>query len=372
MKHATWSSFALGGLALLASACSSQAKESTNPPPPTVEVTPPPYGKPWDTLSQWNLFVDDDGETPADGVMPYEVNAPLFTDYTTKFRFLYLPKGKKIHYDADAAWDLPVGAALVKTFAMPADVRHPDEDLRKLETRILFHEPDGWSVNTYVWSDDQKDAKREIVGPILHLTFKGEHGETVHDAYAVPNQNDCVKCHGFKEATPLGPKTRQLNRDHDFGGSVGVKNQIDQYDALGWFDGPLPAAASRAALVDPYGDGDLHERVRAYWDSNCGHCHTTGGYSGHSGLLLDYLSTDPKMNDANWGVCKSPTEAGGDTCGDTYDVVPGDPDHSIMVCRVSSTKEGTMMPPVGVQLLNAEGIDVVRQWIASLPKTGCP
>ena len=135
------------------------------------------------------------------------------------------------------------------------------------------------------------------------------------------------------------------------------------------FDAAPPAPASRTALVDPYGTASLDLRVRAYWDSNCAHCHSATGNGGSSALLLDYLSTDPKMPDANWGICKQPT-ATATTCGNSYNVVPGDAAHSIMVCRISSVGAGTM-PPVGVELVNQPGVDLVTAWIDSLPKKTC-
>jgi uncharacterized repeat protein (TIGR03806 family) len=367
VKTSWWKLVAVSMVLAAAAGCSDT--ESTNPIPTPVMVTPPPYGMPYDDLSDWHFFTDDTAQTPAEDLLPYEVNAPLFTDYTTKTRFLHLPKGKTIHYEADVAWEFPVGTVLVKNFAMPADVRKPTEDLRMLETRVLFHEPDGWTANTYVWSKDQKSATRVIVGQTIDLSFVGEDGKTVHDAYRAPNTNDCALCHGNKTVTPLGPKTRQLNREHDFGGTTGTKNQIDQYAALGFFDAPPPGEASRTTLVDPYGTANIDLRVRAYWDSNCGHCHTKGGDSGSSDLLLDYLSTDPKMPDANWGICKDPTAAP-TRCGLKYDVLPGDPAHSIMVCRVSRVGKGTM-PPVGVELVNQDGLNLITAWIASLPEKSC-
>src|SRR5262249_27933227 len=125
------------------------------------------------------------------GVTPYEVNSPLFTDYATKTRFLFVAKGKTIGYADDDPWDFPVGSALVKTFAMRADLRDDTSDLRVLETRVIFHEPDGWSTNTYVWSEDQKTATRDVAGPTIAMTLKGEHGETVKEQYTVPNTNEC-------------------------------------------------------------------------------------------------------------------------------------------------------------------------------------
>ena len=132
----------------------------------------------------------------------------------------------------------------------------------------------------------------------------------------------------------------------------------------------MPGPASRPALVDPYGTQDLGLRVRAYWDGNCGHCHNAGGYAASYGLLLDYPSTAPTEPPVNWGKCKFPTSAS-NTCGDVYDVVPGDPDTSIMACRVASTDPDVRMPPLGMQLVNQEGLDLIRAWIASLPPETC-
>jgi hypothetical protein len=87
--------------------------------------------------------------------------------------------------------------------------------------------------------------------------------------------------------------------------------------------------------------------------------------------LLDFAATDPASQPpANWGVCKIPTSAGGATCGHTYDIVPGDPDRSIMICRMASTDLEVRMPPLGIRLVHAEGLALVRQWIASMPPEG--
>ena len=58
--------------------------------------TPAPAGEPYQTLDEWHLFTDAKSQAPAEGVIPYEVNAPLFSDYTVKRRFLWVPPGKTI------------------------------------------------------------------------------------------------------------------------------------------------------------------------------------------------------------------------------------------------------------------------------------
>jgi len=102
-------------------------------------------------LSDYHLFKDAGARAP-NGLTPYSLNTPLFSDYAEKFRFLYLPPGAKAAYRADGVLDLPVGATLVKTFAYPADMRRPDEKVRYLETRLLIHKREGWVALTYVWN----------------------------------------------------------------------------------------------------------------------------------------------------------------------------------------------------------------------------
>jgi uncharacterized repeat protein (TIGR03806 family) len=294
---------------------------------------------------------------------------------------VYVPKGATIGYTEDGVWHLPVGTILVKTFSYRADLRDPKSALRLLETRILWHEPDGWSTHTYVWDDAQKDAVKNVAGPIIPSDFIDAAGNPVHNDYAVPNTAQCKECHstgntatsGMSNGTviPIGPKTRQLNRDHDYGGDVGVVNQIDRFAALGLFTSAPPPMASRTTLVDPFGSSDLTTRVRSYWDGNCAHCHSKGGYASSSALLLDFPSTDPASNpSANWGICKHPTSSPFN-CASTYDVVPGAPDQSIMVCRVGSTDSKYKMPLLGGNLVHAEGLSLIRDWIASLPADAC-
>ncbi len=85
----------------------------------SVEVTAPTDDNPYDSLSQWHVFSDAAHQIPADGVIPYEVISPLFSDDATKFRFLYVPKGQKITYSDAGAWDFPVGSLLIKTSLLP-------------------------------------------------------------------------------------------------------------------------------------------------------------------------------------------------------------------------------------------------------------
>ena len=60
--------------------------------------------------------------------------------------------------------------------------------------------------------------------------------------------------------------------------------------------------------------------------------------------------------------------AGRGTGGRKYDIVPGEPDESILVYRMESTEAGVRMPNLSRNLVSAHGVELVREWIRSMPK----
>jgi uncharacterized repeat protein (TIGR03806 family) len=183
----------------------------------------------------------------------------------------------------------------------------------------------------------------------------------------VPNDNECKTCHSKSHTfEPLGPRTRQLNRDHEYGGRA--KNQIDYLSELGWIDVDTGDAAQRFTLADPYGDASLERRARAYLDANCSHCHRPGGEAGSTALDLRAETLDPY----NIGVCRSPVAAGPGSGSRTSDIVPGDPDASILVFRMESTDPEIKMPELPTPTSDARGTALIREWIAAMPaESGC-
>ncbi len=372
---------ALGALALslLAPSCSSDPAAKA-PPGPTRDaaisgdggVTPAPEGEPYQTLEEWHLFSDAKAQVPAARVIPYEVIAQLFSDYAFKRRFIYVPSGQKIAYSATDRWKLPVGSIFVKTFSYLKDGRDPKNGERLLETRLLIHEKDGWVGRTYVWNDAQTSAVLTTGGATIPSDIVTTSGKSLSNGYLVPSEDDCRTCHGRLGYTDtLGGRTRQLDRDDDYG--HGPENQIDHLAKLGLFDVTPEPAAERVHLVDPFGDAPLSDRARSYLDGNCAHCHQRGeANASQSGYWVDYPSTDPATaSDLHWGVCKQPTSATGSTCGLWADVYPGKPDQSILVCRIESQQARARMPPVGRTLVHEEGVALLRDWIAGLTGAGC-
>ena len=262
---------------------------------------------------------------------------------------------------------LSEGTILVKTFLYSRALKEGEDQAapRLLETRLLVRGEDRWHGHTYVYEDGNDDAVRVVAGRRIDVRFVDEQGQARENRYAVPNTNQCGECHGKAERLDtLGGMTRQWNRRAPDVGD----NQIERLIELGWLEGAEPEN-DRELLVDPFGDAPLGERMRAYVDANCGHCHNDDEEAGDdgSGLWLRYGLTDPADDPlATLGICKMPQSAGGATCGHVLDVVPGMPDSSIMMCRMESELPKVQMPPVGRNLRDQRGVDLLRDWIASL------
>jgi uncharacterized repeat protein (TIGR03806 family) len=322
------------------------------------------------SLASVGLFDDVVSQTPAAGVIPYDVISVLFADRAEKLRFLSIPAGTRATYDPMDFWDYPDGTKFIKTFFYHRDARDPSLGRRLIETRIVEREAGTWTGRTYVWNDAQTEATRLKVGVTLSVSWIDPAGQNQTQDYRVPNDNECKTCHSKDHVfQPLGPRTRQLNRDHDYGapGAPLVENQIDHLAALGLVSGTIPPPAERFTLSDPYGDAPLDDRARSYLDANCSHCHRPGGEAGSSALDLRQEITDPYA----LGTCRQPVAAGPGSGGHIYDVVPGSPDTSIMIFRVESTDPELKMPEVPTLTSDADGVALLHDWIAAMPPTGC-
>jgi uncharacterized repeat protein (TIGR03806 family) len=334
--------------ALLAATLTTRGEDTA-----TLDVEGPPPR----ALSAWGLFADPARQAPATGVIPFEVNTPLFTDHALKRRFYRLPPGTAATYRDPDVLEFPVGTVLVKTFANlardpGADAAEGDPPLRLLETRLLVRRQTGWVAWPYVWDADGRDARLKLAGARLKASWTDAAGQAQAFDYLVPNANQCRGCHERGGAmVPLGPTARNLN----------LGEQLQAWSQAGALQG-LPDAPPSLPRWDDPASGDLNARARAYLEVNCAHCHRPGGPGGTSGLDLRASQADMHLV----GVHKSPVAAGRGTGGLKFAIEPGDPDASILLHRMRSTDPGVQMPELGRRLVHDEGVELIRAWIAGL------
>lgn len=375
------------------------------------------------TLDAYALFRDpqDPRDKPMGSGMHYELTSTLFTNYASKYRFIFIPPGKQASYrdsttgfktskPADvtsgswypasevtsqslATLAFPTGTIIAKTFTFKRDDAAGNTIGETLiETRLLIKRegPDGafWQGLPYVWekgADGKLVARLTPQGAELQGSYDYlDHDPDVKDAsgqrvrytgevkqYGVPSAMACVVCHGSDRsgeggAVPIGPKAKFLNRLNP---RLGNQNQLMYMKAQGLLTG-LPATLSsveRAPRWNVPGDTgqaagspqDLQLRARSYLEANCASCHNPGGEAANSGL---FLQLSGPLNQQG-GVCKKPVAAGRGAGGIQYDLVPGQPEASILLFRVASTENGVRMPPLGRTVPHTEGVNFLSDWI---------
>jgi hypothetical protein len=83
---------------------------------------PPGEEEPPEKLSAYGLFAGNGStQEPVAGVLPYDLNTPLFSDHAAKYRFIKLPAGTGAKYHETDVFDFPVGTIFSKTFAFLND-----------------------------------------------------------------------------------------------------------------------------------------------------------------------------------------------------------------------------------------------------------
>lgn len=334
------------------------------------------------SLSEWGMLrVTRETLLTGFDVEPYDLNTPLFSDHAGKFRTIWMPEGSIARYSEYGVFDFPVGTVITKTFYypigehgqlergdVPADVWAAPGTLdmtrvHLVETRILVRREAGWVALPYVWNDDQTEAVLMRTGDVQHFTLVDD-GDAIEVNYLVPNANQCQGCHATNNTTreihPIGPAARHLNRDFDY--ADGPANQIDHLVAAGYLTGA--PASDGAPRAPDWTDTrvPIDDRARAWLDINCAHCHNPAGPADTSGL---YLDPGTPMG-PNFGLCKVPIAAGPGSGGHRFDIVPGEPDESILIFRMESLRPDVMMPELGRSVVHEESVALLRDWISSL------
>jgi len=133
------------------------------------------------TLDAWNLIQVKNGTLSLNaGVVPYDLNTPLFTDYAHKLRTIWIPDGKAATYHPEQALEFPVGTIISKTFYYPRAQGSTAQDntvartspsisflqnetldlsaVRLIETRLLVRREAGWEAMSYVWNREHTTA----------------------------------------------------------------------------------------------------------------------------------------------------------------------------------------------------------------------
>jgi uncharacterized repeat protein (TIGR03806 family) len=320
-------------------------------PPPPAKVLPK-------LLSQTGAFTDLEKLQPANFLIPYTVNSPLWSDGAVKTRWFTLPTNSVIGFAANGEWTFPAGSVFVKNFDLPVDDTN-QKILRRLETRILVRDTNGYVYGaSYKWRADHSDADLVTTGITEPVAIKTAGGTRTQNWF-YPGRQDCLTCHTPASGGVLGLNTRQLNGSFKYPGGV-TGNQLHTLGHLGIFDATFDDRKIffYPHLVNLTNTADaLSVRARSYLDVNCAMCHRPGA----AGAFFDTRFSTPfaRQNLINGPVANQLGIPGAKV------IVPGDTNKSILFQRLNLTGEN-QMPPLARNLVDDKAVSVLAQWIRSL------
>jgi len=288
----------------------------------------------------------DPGNTalPYSGLVPYDINAPFWSDNAAKDRHIGIPNGTSISIDVEDDWAFPAGTVLVKNFRLNG---------RLIETRHLMRHPDGvWAGYTYEWNVAETEATRVRNGKISNISGQD---------WIFPDEAECLGCHTAVAGVALGPETSQMNRDFTYPQTGRTHGQLETLDTISMFSSPLQGTpATLPALPDPMDTGAaLGDRARAYLHTNCAQCHQPGGPTPVN-VDLRYTTSIGNLN-----ACDVVPEEGGLGLTMARIIAPGDASRSVLVERMNR-RDPVGMPPLGSSIVDADGVTLVTDWINGL------
>ncbi len=312
-------------------------------------------------LSESGCFTNVPSLTPASGLIPYDVNAALWSDGSAKRRFLEVPPGATITVTGgDAPWVFPTGTVLVKTFSYPLD---GDTEPTPVEIRVMVARQHGWEFHSYRYDEALGDAVLLDDSDERALAVTTPSG-TTSLTHGFPSRFSCTVCHRVDPVDVIAVRTSQLNRIVTY--PDGPNRQLAAMRAIGLFGGAgaaaLAAPDALVALADPADPkASTEARARAYLHANCAHCHQPGGWVPPN-LALD-LQYDTPFSSTH--TCEVPTTSGEPG----VIIAPGDADGSRLFQRMA-TRDPRKMPPLATDLPDDAALAVVRAWLDGM--TRCP
>lgn len=343
-------------------ACSSDDNDdhqATEISPVNFDINRVPYEK----LSEYNFFKGEmKNMDPVFGVLPYQTASPFFLDYADSERFVWMPEGVSATLPAeDEPFLFPQGAILIYNSYYKQLL--PQNSQKILESRVMIKKGGTWVMANYIWNEDQTEAHLDTEGFKQEISFVHE-GDTKNLNYLFPSAGECVLCHQFGDvASPLGVKAINMDLVLNYA-EGGPQNQLDKWKEVGYLSGNPPG--DMVSLVD-YRDTSesLDMRARSYFDVNCGYCHRPGGFADFYPLSLNFT---PEIDFEAMGFCATPIFDMNNYFPDMwidYVILPGDHLKSSVWWRMNSLNPEVVMPVIGKDIIDTEGLELTGQWIDS-------
>ena len=316
-------------------------------------------------LSELGAFTDLQNLIPGAGLIPYKVNAPLWSDRASKKRWIAIPneggygeERSKIEFDRNNPWKFPEGTVFVKHFDLPTAIGGMDKV--PLETRFFIMGENGTGYGlTYKWNEQGTDAILLGGADVDQFEIEEEDGSIFMQTWEFPSRDQCISCHNPNAGYVLGFNTHQLNGDLDYPQQGITQNQLQYLSNLGVFDQRLGYIDDlpRATEIDDE-NASLESRIRSYLDANCASCHRPGGIQN---INIDLRFNTP-LHLTN--TINIPTQSR-ESDQDRLIIRPGDHRESEFWVRDAS-QEQNQMPPLGRTMVDENYVEDLAEWIDQL------
>jgi uncharacterized repeat protein (TIGR03806 family) len=374
-------------------------------------------------LSETGLFASVKEHRLADGLIPYSVNAQLWSDGARKERALYLPptaetvgppsnssrpprtvpgtvEPARIDLTDTNGWNFPERTVLVKSFALERKAGDP-RSRRWIETRLLTRQGGEWVGYSYRWNEEQTEALLVAKeGQDRTFEVQSPRGEVKRQQWRYPSRAECMVCHTREANYVLGLSTAQMNRTHDYGGAAA--NQLEVLEYLGVLrsgpDARARAALRQRLLADGLAGREAAQLVRQLTDNTGQRDVPPTRFlprpAAEQPRLVDPYDTRQDLTararsylHANCAHCHV-TNGGGNAQIDLHFspplartrlidvepmhdrfglagarlVAPGHPDRSVLFHRLATRGRG-QMPPLATAVVDEQAVELIREWI---------
>ncbi|MEO0732759.1 MAG: PQQ-dependent sugar dehydrogenase [Bacteroidota bacterium] len=316
-------------------------------------------------LSELGVFSDMVDLEVAEGIFPYAVNAPLWSDRALKRRWMAVPNDgqfdqadEQIIFRMQDSWQFPEGTVFIKHFELPGPVH--DQPI-KLETRFFVIAKDKSAYGlTYKWNEEQTEAFLLRAKAQADYSSFIDGTEVGTQEWGFPGRDQCLSCHNANANFVLGVNTHQLNSEIYYPSLGRTENQLQYLSDNRIIDHTYDRGEEypKAYGLDEF--VSLDERIRSYLDANCSSCHRLGGVSGVTMDLRFHTPLEAK------NIVNLPTRSQSSGHNNLL-VQPGNHQASELWIRDQST-DSDRMPPIGRNLVDEQYVATLAEWIDSLAK----